>query len=151
VERRHFACPHFMQDLPGFGIRLRIVVGRLIGCEPLEHGQCHARVEPQALHSRYEAIAPERRRVPWDSRIGIRPLWGVGHQDGKVRGRTPQNFIEHLIGGFDLGADPDHLLQFAVGVAQALQEWQRRLGRIAIAGDRTVERKGLVRLEIELK
>jgi Anabaena sensory rhodopsin transducer len=64
----------------------------LIGREPLEHPERHARVEPQALHGRYEAITPERRRVPWYSRIGIRPLWGVGHQDGKVRGCAPQNF-----------------------------------------------------------
>jgi hypothetical protein len=62
----------------------------------------------------------------------------VGQQDGEVRSRTPQNFVEHLVGGLNLGADPDHLFQFAVGGSQALQE-RRRLGPIAIAGDRTEE------------
>ena len=116
MQRHHFARPHFMQDLAGFGVGLRVVVGRLIGREPIEH---HARVQPQALHGGDEAITPERRRVPWNSRIGIRPLWGVGQQDGEVRGRPPQNFVEHLVGGINLGADPDHLLQFAVGGSQA--------------------------------
>src|SRR5208283_3448203 len=104
--------------------------------EPLEHRERHARVEPQALHRRDKSVTPERRRIPWNSRVGISPLWSVGQQDGEVRGRPPQNFIEHLVGGINLGADPDHLLQFAVGGSQALQEWRRRLGPIAIAGDR---------------
>src|SRR5580700_1828521 len=139
-----------MKDLAGFRVGLRVVVGSLIDREPLEHRERHPRVEPQALHGCDEAITPERRRVPWDSRVGVRPLRGLSQQDCEVRSRTPQHYIEHLIGGFDLRADPDYLLQFAVGPSQAFQEW-RRPGLLSIAGNRTVERNRPARLKIELE
>jgi hypothetical protein len=78
MHRGHFAGPHLMQDLSGFGVGLGIVVGRLIGREPREDGERYTRVEPQALHGRDQSVTPERRRKPWNPRIGVRPLRGMG-------------------------------------------------------------------------
>ena len=78
MHRGHFAGPHLVQNLSGFGVRLRIVVRRLVSREPREHGERYTRVEPQALHGRDQTVTPERRGKPWNPRIGIRPLRGVG-------------------------------------------------------------------------
>jgi hypothetical protein len=44
MHRCHFAGPHLMQDLSGFGVGLSIVVGRLVGREPGQNGERYTRV-----------------------------------------------------------------------------------------------------------
>ena len=49
AQRGHLAGAHLVQDFTRLGVGLRIVVGRLMGREPLEHAERDARIEPQAL------------------------------------------------------------------------------------------------------
>jgi hypothetical protein len=71
AERGHLAPAHLVQNLAGAGIGAKIGGGCLVAGEALQHADGDVRVDPQHLHRRDDAVAPEGGRVPGDACVGV--------------------------------------------------------------------------------
>ena len=122
AQRRHFAAAHLMQDLSGLRIGKRVDGCRLIISEPPQHAARNARIEPQHLQRRDDAVAAERGGVPGDAGIGISALRRLRHQHVEVGHRTAQHLVEYVVRGLDAGAALGQAAHFTAMRQQAGKE-----------------------------
>src|SRR5262249_59923712 len=91
-----------MKDLARRGIRGGVELGRLQRGQAFEYRQRKSAVEPKALQRRDQPVATERGRVPGNSRVGKKPLRGLGGEHRQVHGRAAEHFVETVVRGVDL-------------------------------------------------
>ena len=84
TQRGHFAEPHFVENLAGFGVAIGIGIPGLRRGKKLQHAARDGRVDPQHHQRRDDAVAPERRRKPRNAGVRVGPVFGIGHQHGQV-------------------------------------------------------------------
>jgi hypothetical protein len=79
AQRGHLAATHFMEDLARLGVGEGVDRSCLIKRQPVQHAARDARIDPQHLECRDDSVATERRRIPWDARVGVSPLRRIRH------------------------------------------------------------------------
>ena len=104
--------------------------------EAVEHTTRYARVEPQHLQCRYDAVSAKGRRVPGRARIGVRTLRRLGDQHVKVCGRPAHDLVENLVGALHGGDVAGRGLLVAIGVHEPLEEAHRFSDGVAKARGR---------------
>ena len=146
AQHRHFAAAHFVQDFAGLGVGQRIEVGGLKSRQPPQHAFGDARIAPQHLQRRDDAVAAERGRVPGDAGVRVGALRRAGGQHRQVGHRAAYDLVENHIRAGDGGhaaAGGQALLERR---AQALAERQGGvLLAAAFASHRHIDRTRCVR------
>ena len=130
AQRRHLAAAHLVHDLAGLRVVRRVDDGGLGRGKPAQHAARHARIEPQHFDRGDDAVAAERRRIPGDAGVGIRPLRRLGYQHVKIGHRAAQHFVEHVVRRGDGGGVARGALALMLRLEHRLEE-ARRSRRLA--------------------
>ena len=127
AEACHLPVPHFVQDLPRFGILVRIDLGRLRVGEIGQNASRKLRINPKVFKRRDDAVSPKNRAEPWHTGVRIRALMSLSDHHVQIGGRTIEPVVEQLVRGGHRRVVGSERLQFTGGFQCRLFESYRRM------------------------